>query len=887
MSRACCLQLWGAMLVVLCLIAEVRATDDLTSVPAPASPSVPPPATVTPPGPFTANRTEQPVEDAGTTPLKPSPSTRQGQAGSSKQTSQNGWFTLLDRKPSELGLGFWSPVLGQFTFSAGEVRSNAQTDQDGWFTRLDSKPSEMGLGYRSLVPGRFTLSPLQVQSNPQTGQTGRLALQDGKLPEVGLGNQSPVLVPSPLPPVQVRSDPQSGQRSWSTLLDGKPIDTELSSAPPGSDQSTLGRSETIGRFGWWGGGFSGSPTKVGLYDGLAPSPFWDIDSIRSNGRGTVDLWGSQLNNDSYDLRSHFFQNGLFANADFEQFPHQLDHQPLAGGSRQSTNQVVSDDLNIGENYAMRVQQLKLAFGGPLTKNISWKLKFWALRKFGDRQANSVAHCFNVNLVGGQADNRCHVVSQQQHIDWLTVEVEPGLVGKFDRMTVDYARTMRYFMPNDQVVVAPFTQFAGFGGGNSLTIFPYAIVPSSMFQMDRLKLGADLTKTLRLYSYLYNGDMENLSRNTHNQFGGFDLRLIETIRSGMTATAYVKMTENRSQLPPYLLPEERANPSGILQPVNYTGLWTGLDGQWFPFRDAPTVWRGLSLRAGYEYHELSYGNATYPTEIAPGYVKPPTITNAVVTGPSFTQPTTRTNQVVFAQRMRWTSGVNTFARYQFTFTENPLYGLDPLNGALNTNMPTEEHLFEIGGSWSPLSNLLLSARAEMQTTWHLSRYANFAENNYPVLCTLWYAPTPKLSLSTGYSYFSNWVNQDVTLGFRDASEPPAGETLRFGYKGQTQVINFGGRYAWTQKLLLSGGIFFTDGLNAFSVPPSQTGANWSSMPVYSNVATESIRYQGGLDYALTRRLSANFRVNVTNYLDKSQGVGTGTSYFFMLGLSGTF
>ena len=91
----------------------------------------------------------------------------------------------------------------------------------------------------------------------------------------------------------------------------------------------------------------------------------------------------------------------------------------------------------------------------------------------------------------------------------------------------------------------------------------------------------------------------------------------------------------------------------------------------------------------------------------------------------------------------------------------------------------------------------------------------------------------------------------------------------------------------RSLILTAGIFFTDGLNVFNVPPSQTGANWSTMPVYSNVLAESIRYQGGFDYKLSQRISGYFRVNVFDYQDKSQGIGSGTSFFFLGGLSGTF
>ncbi len=927
MGRVCCFLLWGVLIVGPHLAAEVSADDQLTSSPATVLPPLPP-SMLLPPGPLQANQTEQPVADSGTTPVKPSPSPASGQAGSSKQRGQNGWITALDRNPSELGPGYRSLVPGQFTLSPAQVRSNPRTDQIGRFALLDSSQSELGLGYRSLLLDQFSLSPGQVLSHPQTGQIGRLALLDGSPSELGLGDRSPVSSRFSLSPVQARSDPQpiqigffalqdgkpsqegpgtqstvtgptrlpallvrsdptTGQSSWSTLVDGKPIDAEPGdqSADPG--QTTPGRSETTSRVGYWGGGVSGHRANVGMYEGLSPSPFWDIDTIRSNGQGTVDLWASQLNSDSYDLRSHFFENGYTANVDFEQFPHLLQNQPLAGGSRQSSSPVVTDNLNVGEDSAIRVQQLKVATQGPLTDNIQWKLKFWMFHKFGERQVNSMAHCFNTNLVGGSADNKCHVLTQMQHIDWLTLEVEPGLVAKFDRVTVDYAHTMRYFTQNDQATYAPFNNFPGFGNGTSATIFPYAIVPDSMFQMDRLKLGVDLTKTLRIYSYLYNGDMLNLSRNTNNQFGGFDIRLIKTNPSGVTATAYVKMNENRSQRPPSLLPEEQADPGAILHPVNYTRYWAGLDGQWFPFHDAPTFWRGLSLRAGYEYHEVNYEYATYPTDIAAGYVSPPTVTNAVITTPYFTQPTTRTNQVVLAQRMRWTSGVNTFARYQFQYTENPLYGMTPLSGALNTPLPTEQQIFEFGGSWAPRPNLLLSARAEIQTMWQKSIYANGAENNYPVVFTLWYAPSPKLSISAGYSYFSNWVNQDVTFGYRALDEPPPAETLRLGYSGQTHVVNVGGRYAWSEKLLLMAGIFWTDGANIFSVPQSQTGANWSTMPQYSNVLVQTIRYQAGFDYKLSPKISAYFRVNVFDYQDNSQSIGTGVSYFFLSGLSGSF
>jgi hypothetical protein len=686
----------------------------------------------------------------------------------------------------------------------------------------------------------------------------------------------------------VQSSRPTGQSGWYTFLDGRPIDVGPATAQPMAGQLIHGRSETVGRFGWWGGGFSGSPVKVGEYQGLGSTPFWDIDSIRSDGQNTLDFWGSQLNNNAWDLRSQFYRDGFRTNVDFEQFPHLFGHQPPSGGTAQSTNQVVSDDLNLGEDYAVQVQRLNVALSGPLTDNIAWKLRVWEFHKFGDRQANSMAHCFNVNLIGTSPDNRCHVLSQQQKIDWLTMEIEPGVVGRFNRLTVDYAVTFRSFTANDQVVTAPFNHFGAFGGaGKFMTVFPYAIVPNSSFSMNRLKLGYDFTDSLRFYSYLYAGNMENLSRETHNQFGGFDLRLIKTTPSGITATAYAKLNDNRTSLPPFLLPEEQADPGQIWHPIEYHRFWTGLDGQWFPFRDAATAWRGFSLRANYEYHEIARSYATYMTDIPADFVKPPTVPHDIISGSSFTQPTTSTHQFVLAGRMRWNSGVITYARYQMQLTQNPLYGMDPMSGILNTNLPTNNQLVEFGGSWSPLSNLLFSVRAEIQSTSNNSHFTNFASNNYPVLCTVWYAPTPKLSISAGYNYFSNWVNQDITLGFRGLDEPPPAETLRFGYHGQTQVVNIGARYAWTDRLTLMGGFFWTDGFNLFSVPQSQTGADWSQMPLFSDVRAETLRYQGGFDYRLSKSITCYFRANVFDYRDQSQGLTSGVSYFFLGGLSGVF
>lgn len=52
-------------------------------------------------------------------------------------------------------------------------------------------------------------------------------------------------------------------------------------------------------------------------------------------------------------------------------------------------------------------------------------------------------------------------------------------------------------------------------------------------------------------------------------------------------------------------------------------------------------------------------------------------------------------------------------------------------------------------------------------------------------------------------------------------------MRFGFRGQTQVVNVGGRYAATDRLIFNAGLFWTEGFNGINTPPgSQTGADWA-------------------------------------------------------------
>ena len=94
--------------------------------------------------------------------------------------------------------------------------------------------------------------------------------------------------------------------------------------------TSLYRSNSALRFGWWAVDLKGSPTKVGEYQDLNPSPFWDVDAISSDGVRTWDITLTGLDNESSDARVRYYGPNLSAKFDFERYPHRLDHNPLTG-----------------------------------------------------------------------------------------------------------------------------------------------------------------------------------------------------------------------------------------------------------------------------------------------------------------------------------------------------------------------------------------------------------------------------------------------------------------------------------------------------------------------------------------------------------------------------
>lgn len=642
------------------------------------------------------------------------------------------------------------------------------------------------------------------------------------------------------------------------------------------------------RFGWWAVDFEGSPTKVGEYQDLSPSPFWDIDAISSDGVRTWDITLTGLDNESSDARVRYYGPAVSAKFDYERYPHRLDHNPLVGFNLLGPippgpdDNVVVEDLNVGQDYAIRVQQLNAKFKGHLTDNLKWRLNLWGQRKFGHRQANAAAHCF---FVDDDAGNTCHVLSQSQTIDWLTMEVQPVVEAELKNITIEYSRTMRSFTQDDAAVTRQYTHFSGFTPAND-TLGPpydYSLVPDNFTQIDRLKIGGLLTDYNRLYANLFIGNTKNKFRDTHRRFNGFDVRLMNDSFEDLDTTFYVSRYAEDNEFPPFFLtspplaPDNTYDEDSLRHAVDYTRTRAGVKWKWDPNCDRRSCypsygfWNGTSWAAGYEYYQLEREFVTYDIEPTP-----------------FTQPNTVTNGFHIGPTTRWTPNLQTYTRYKARFIHIPLIGVseysedDPdTQGAFNTSLPEQVHAVELGGTWTPTDNFMTSLQFTIENSWNDSQYANFTENDYPIVLTVWYAPTCRLAFTGGYAFYSNWIDQDITLG-TNRGDPTETSTREWNYAGKNHQFSFNTSYAWTECLQLVAGYEWNRGNNSFTLPPFQEGADWSLLPSLSDVIVETNRVTAGVDWQPNGYMDVYFRYILFDYDDISAGRDSGTSHMALAG-----
>lgn len=640
-----------------------------------------------------------------------------------------------------------------------------------------------------------------------------------------------------------------------------------SAAPVAQPWITMRNPTTrVQRLGWWWVNSSGNPVKVGEYQSLKSSVFGDVDGLLSNGLNTLDYSHSMLDNDASQSYARFYGPMLRGEIEYDRYLRRLDRDPLdfyVDFDQQPPRPLpgppanfrdMKEDLSVGEDFAIRVQELDTSFQGKVTENVKWRLNLWGMRKHGERQAIAMAHCFEATNAtdtnGNPAPGRsCHMLSQTQRIDWLTAEIEPALEYNRGPLNVEYSRTMRMLSTNDQLVTRPYDRF-GLNGDQ-----PYAVVPENTTAIDRIKLGLQLPGDRDAYARLYTGNTENEFRDTNRRFHGYDIRLTDRSIDRLTLTGYAKNYIQTGQFPTFFLPTETV--ANVNVPINYDRTTVGLSSSWRPFGDLGSLGSRLVLSSGYEYRDIQRENAIFVEEVL-----------------TSNQAATKTNQLQMRATMNWSEQFSSYSRYRLTFIDDPLYAVPIRNTTTNTNLPNQTHHIEFGSTWSPTYTFMLTGLFGVNTGWNSSDVARFEEDNNDIVLTAWYNPLPRWSLSGGMAFYSNWIDQDITLG---SKLNPV--TLPWEYGGRSDVLNFGTSFAWTERLTLNGTLDFVRGRNAFDplVP-------WPELNSLSDVNVETTRLSVGTDYFFGPRTGCYARYQIFDYDDRAGTTDGGTAEMVLVGAS---
>ena len=556
-------------------------------------------------------------------------------------------------------------------------------------------------------------------------------------------------------------------------------------------ENAAGAADIQIRFGYWAEQNSGSPTKVGDYRGLGDSPMFDIDGIRSNGRRTLNYTLTGMDSETSDAVLNYYQPGFQADVQYQRFPHRLNHDPLLqftdvfDPAKPADFNVVKQDLNVGKDYAIRVQELKSSFKGRLTDDIKVRLDVWGMDKQGERQAKGMTHCFEdlYNTPPQYDGKKCHDLSQTQRISWQTIEVKPIVEWTVGPVVVEYSRPMRSFSQGDQIVDRLYTG-PGVGSGSDPLNLPYDIVPNSFTQIDQLKISAVMNDDNKFYSLLMTGNTRKESdamppgtpdRVSSRQFGGADVRWTNTTLENVTLTTYGRVIDENNEPASFRIPGEEDTPGtqfDILtqQPINYERAQLGTKALWRPFGRGFGL-GGLAINGGYEYASIHRSFATFPLE---------------GTGPTFSEANTISHMAFVGPSVRWSSSLDTHVRYKWINSLNPLYGVEEGTGTTNTSLPEHENLIEIGGTWMPSESLMLTTWLNVDIRQNFNT-GTFDEQSYPFGINGRYVVTRKWTVSGGYAYYNNWTNQDINFGSPgDTGSPDLGTIVtRWNYGGRAR------------------------------------------------------------------------------------------------------
>ena len=700
----------------------------------------------------------------------------------------------------------------------------------------------------------------------------------------------------------------------------------LSSFPP---LSKIGEpDDTLVSLGAWFTRYTGSVVKTGEYQGTSPSPFWVIDGLYSNGYRTLGIYGNQTDNESNQASIHYFQPNFVTDFDYQRFIHRLEHvsldnftpsNPITDKTNFPANSTaLGKDLHLGQEFAIRVDELRSSTGWKINDNLRVRVDFWQMRKFGERQENAVAHCF---VAGAGGSKNCHVLSQSQHIDWTTTEVTPRLEARFGPVTLEYSRPMRQFSDNDQVVSRDYNNGSLFvpssAGGMIWGTYPYAIVPQTLTQIDQLKGSVDLGPTRQFYGFGMVGNTDNRDRDVHRDFNSGDVRFTDWTIPRTSVTLYAKTYNQTGNRPTsfladgsdtqFLTPALAA--AEIRSPIEYHRNTAGIKGSWRPDFGVG-LFKDVTFTGGWEYDYLKRENAIWQT---PFLSSPGSPAGSQEVG-IFSQPNTTMQTLFVGARKPWGYNFDTFVRYKVHFGDNVLFGFRELSDVLNTALPQQQHIVEFGGGWYPTGNfsITLDQNIEVgQTRKDHSAVAegnlvDFREQSYATTLTASYAPTHKLSMIVSVSFYSDWINQNVFLGddYVDPESPlPPGAKMPLAtqptyYAGRSELFNVYLNYKLTDNTRLTLGYQFVHGSNQLNMSANPTfGFNpalstsepkgpitFTDLAQFSAVRVDTNKITAGIIWRPRPRMTLGVHYDFFAFTDETNSSNSGVAHQFNANLT---
>jgi hypothetical protein len=388
---------------------------------------------------------------------------------------------------------------------------------------------------------------------------------------------------------------------------------------------------------------------------------------------------------------------------------------------------------------------------------------------------------------------------------------------------------------------------------------------------------------------------------------------------LTITTYGRTVGENNEAAAFTIPGEETRPGTVgsasvpveddptgITPIDYQRTQMGTKFVWRPWGGGYGL-GGFAINAGYEYSVIH----RVGLEVDTGSDDPP-FQGTIV------EEETRSNIFTIGPSMRWSPQLDTYLRYKWCNTQDPLFATNSFGStnyttvALNSALPTHSDLIELGGTWIPSDRFLLSAwvgidiqsqnigEAVVQnqpgktTVTNLNSPAGFSSQSFPFGVNGVYRATEKWNLNGGVAYYTNFIDQDVAFGAgADHTFTPYGLLQnKWGYASRASVFTIGSTYDVTCNVRLVGMIEYVKGIQSANYiagdPRYPVLSSTSGIPSNFRQDVNSTRITSGVDWRWSARWSSYFRYVLYNYLDSAdqERIATSTTPVTGLPLSGT-